>query len=304
MKPRTTAVLLLLLLATAGVYLGTRPGPGGRPAAPAPAPAGAPLLPAGDTRRVVVSRAGERFTADRRPGGAWIQRQPATFPLRAEPVEALVHAARTLAPRQRLTPRADTGPAATAGGDGAVVPSRSELGLGPGAARVLLVGPDRVDGLTLGRREVAGTAWLAVDGDLDALLVDAAVHDAVAGLLRDPDATRPDALPGPPADTVNRIGFTGSARPDASPDPVVLVRDPAGWRFVDRDAPASTRLTTPARAARPPEDGTYARADRDAAARLAGLADPLPVLRYAGTASNAAYTAAVSQPKGGSSSTR
>ena len=159
---KTTALLLLLLLGSAGLYVGTRSGPGssGHQAAPT-APAGQALVTGQSFRRLVIERgASTPRQAYQLDDGVWWQVQPVRFPVQATGPEAVINAALSLSPRQTLTPRPseDTTPELQG------VPTRADLGLGPESDRVAIVSGDEVFNLVLGRREVAGTAWLAIDG--------------------------------------------------------------------------------------------------------------------------------------------
>ena len=262
MNFKTTALLLLLLLGSAGLYLGTRGGKTPAAAPPAADPAlGRPLVNEVTFRRLVIEHGGTRGPREayRLEDGVWWQVQPVHFPVDAKGPESIINAALSLAPRQKLTPRGDddTNPDL----DG--VPTRADLGLGPQADRVVIVGGEDVFNLVLGRREVAGTAWLAVDGGGLAYLVDPTLHDAVAAAA--PDAWRPAQLPGPGADTV--VGLTLEQRGRSADETAVLHRGAAGWHW-GPDHPAI------------PSGDDEARGDRDATNRLAAIADGLPIAGY------------------------
>lgn len=261
MNFKTTALLLMLLLGSAGLYLGTRggSGPAADPGASSSA-IGRPLVIGTTFRRLVIEHGdGGAREAYQLEDGVWWQVQPVRFPVDAAGPESVINAALALAPRQQLTPRRP----GDANSDLEGVPTRADLGLGPGADRVVIVSGETVSNLVLGRREVAGTAWLAVDGDTAAFLVDPTLHDAAAAA--DPAAWRPTRLPGPAADTVGGLALKQRGRPAV--ENAVLHRGPAGWSW------------GPARAAARIGDDP-ARADRDAANRLAAAADGLPIRAY------------------------
>lgn len=262
MNLKTTALLLLLLLGSAGLYLGTRSGPGSTaPPAVSSAPVGRPLVSGQSFRRLVIERGGANATrqAYQLDDGAWWQVQPVRFPVQAAGPEAVINAALSLSPRQTLTPR-DSDRTAPELHD---VPTRAELGLGPEADRVAIVSGDTVFNLVLGRREVAGTAWLAIDGADGAFLVDPTLHDAVDAAV--PAAWRPPTLPGPAADTVG--GLTLEQRGRSADENAMMHRGPSGWHWGPRpDTPKA------------PEQN--ARADREAANQLAALTQGLPIGGY------------------------
>ncbi|MEE9404265.1 MAG: DUF4340 domain-containing protein, partial [Algisphaera sp.] len=254
---RTTALLLLLLLGTAGLYLGTQssrpsPSPPHRPAT-----VGRPLVKGTAFRRIVIERDGTREAYQLEDNGWW-QVQPVRFPVAAKGPDKLINAALSLSPRQTLIPRSNEDTSETL----AHVPTRSDLKLGLKADRVIIVTDTTVFNLLLGRREVAGTAWLGLEGDENAYLVDPTLH--IAAQSATPQAWRTDRLRAPDADHVAQLTLQQRGQPAANN--VVLTRASEGWHWglTSRDAP---------------------RADRDAATALAGIAHELRVLEFTNDAS-------------------
>lgn len=197
-----------------------------------------PLLAAGE---LPVERIDEiRLVRDegdswvfRREGAAWRQVEPFEVPVESFSMRQHAVAAEALRSSRRLDaadrPRDEQGGSIDLGLEpplGRVTFAWNDPGAAPGASRRELT-------LDLGRRSVAGRAWLRRGGDGAVHAVDAGLHARL--LDGDPRTWRSKRLLPIAEEPIDRIevGGAGQARP------IELVRENARWRL---ESPFSTRL--------------------------------------------------------------
>jgi hypothetical protein len=223
MSWKTTTITLIFAIAlvlaaamTSGVERESRSSSGG--AAPM---LSADQFPIDSIQRVTLARKGElRHVFERSPDGAWSQIEPFLYPMDAFSMRQLAAAAREVKVVDRLT-TADLRDGLT----------RATLGLDPAEAVVTYEWPGRSMSVSLGRRGIAGRAYVRIDDNPDVLIVSQELHQRAVEMS--PKEWRDRVLLRNVGVDCDRI-----VREDGTTR-LVLERDRRMWRMIE---PARTRV--------------------------------------------------------------
>ncbi|MEM9418484.1 MAG: DUF4340 domain-containing protein [Planctomycetota bacterium] len=258
MNFKTTLVMLVLLTAIAGAYLWIS-STGPKSGAPTPTLPDA-LVTGREFKSITIEQQDLTLTLKKQEG-LWWQTAPVRFPVTGEAIESLINGGLALVPRKVFSYDNESGTIASAD-------ALQALGLDPPRATVTYLSDTGVHQLHLGASNVAGSAYLQLEGDEQVYLVDTTLHGVA--LNADPKTWRPDQLPTLDANRVNRMSLTGG------PQDLEFARTDEGWSLN-------------------PDGGE--RANDELVSRLALMAQHLRPLSYASDDPNALSQFGLAEPR-------